>query len=133
MCFPPHIWCGVVKLHSLELSQCCHQPVEDSGRWFNILIFLHQKKKRERRKGKSEDADEDDDEDHTLRLQKLSMQASDEEDEPGGTYFRLQPLRLISSQNSSDSDDLDVFPQSSSPAKEGRKRFGGRVGCFTVS
>lgn len=45
--------------------------------------FKPQKKKKDRRKGKGGDQDEDDDEDVMLKLKKLSVQASDEEDEPG--------------------------------------------------
>ncbi|KAM9339904.1 ATP-binding cassette sub-family F member 1 isoform 2-T2 [Symphorus nematophorus] len=41
-----------------------------------------QKKKKDRRKGKGGDADEDEDEDVMLKLKKLSMEPSDEEDEP---------------------------------------------------
>ncbi|XP_037549525.1 ATP-binding cassette sub-family F member 1-like [Nematolebias whitei] len=41
-----------------------------------------QKKKRELKKGKPADAGEKDDEDVMLKLKKLSVQASDEEDEP---------------------------------------------------
>lgn len=42
-----------------------------------------QKKKKDRRKGKGGDKDENDDENIRLTLEKLSVQASDEEDEPG--------------------------------------------------
>lgn len=107
--------CGCVCL-------CSHQPLEDSGWWLNILIFPHQKKKKERRKGKNEDADEhDDDEDHMLRLQKLSMQASDEEEESGGTlklYSQFLLKSLVSVMN------WMFFPQSPAPTKEARKRCG---------
>ena len=49
----------------------------------NYFTFQPQKKKKDRRKGKGGDVDEDDEEDVMLKLKKLSVQASDEEDEPG--------------------------------------------------
>ncbi|TMS17995.1 ATP-binding cassette sub-family F member 1 [Larimichthys crocea] len=63
-----------------------------------------QKKKKDRRKGKGGDADEDDDEDVMLKLKKLSVQASDEEDEPAV----IQCAFIF-------------FPQSSPPPKETRR------------
>ncbi|XP_035536923.1 LOW QUALITY PROTEIN: ATP-binding cassette sub-family F member 1 [Morone saxatilis] len=47
-----------------------------------------QKKKKDRRKGKGGDADDGDDEDVMLKLKKLSVQASDEEEEPVITPIR---------------------------------------------
>ncbi|CAK6978919.1 ATP-binding cassette sub-family F member 1 isoform X3 [Scomber scombrus] len=74
-----------------------------------------QKKKKDRRKGKGGDADEDDDEDVMLKLKKLSVQASDEEDEPvvapskgnkknkGGNIFAA-----LSQEQSDEDEDSDL-------------------------
>ncbi|TKS88703.1 ATP-binding cassette sub-family F member 1 [Collichthys lucidus] len=62
-----------------------------------------QKKKKDRRKGKG-DVDEDDDEDVMLKLKKLSVQASDEEDEPAV----IQCAFIF-------------YPQSSPPPKETKR------------
>lgn len=59
----------------------------------NILHLPPQKKKKERRKGK--DAAEEDEEDHMLTLTRLSLQASDEEDEPGGSPSRRVQMFLL--------------------------------------
>lgn len=62
-------------------------PSRVCARWvINIHHLPHQKKKKERRKGK--DTAEEDEEDHMLTLTRVSLQASDEEDEPGGTCSR---------------------------------------------
>ncbi|XP_053189709.1 ATP-binding cassette sub-family F member 1 isoform X3 [Scomber japonicus] len=74
-----------------------------------------QKKKKDRRKGKGGDADEDDDEDVMLKLKKLSVQASDEDDEPvvapskgnkknkGGNIFAA-----LSQEQSDEDEDSDL-------------------------
>lgn len=96
-------------------------------------IFQPQKKKKDRRKGKGGDADDDDDDDVMLKLKKLSVQASDEEDEPGMKHHNqssqwnqsyphifthiIKQARLF-------------FPQPSLPVKEARMlRFVIRLHC----
>ncbi|KAK1880505.1 ATP-binding cassette sub-family F member 1 [Dissostichus eleginoides] len=75
-----------------------------------------QKKKKDRRKGKGGNAADDDDEDVMLKLKKLSVQASDEEDEPviapskgnkktkGGNIFAA----LSQSQSDEEEEDADL-------------------------
>ncbi|XP_028254817.1 ATP-binding cassette sub-family F member 1 isoform X2 [Parambassis ranga] len=84
-----------------------------------------QRKKKDRRKGKGVD-DEDDDEDVMLKLKKLSVQASDEEDEPviapkkgnkkkGGNIFAA----LSQGQSDEDEDeDEDLDEDEDKPAKK---------------
>lgn len=60
----------------------------------DILHFPHQKKKKDRRKGKDA-AEEEEEKDHMLTLTRLSLQASDEEDEPGGTRSRCVQMFLL--------------------------------------
>ncbi|XP_061686930.1 ATP-binding cassette sub-family F member 1 isoform X2 [Syngnathoides biaculeatus] len=75
------------------------------------------KKKKDRRKGKVGDADDDSDEDVMLKLKKLSVQASDEEDEPvvaprkgnkknkGGNIFAALSQGMSDEENNSDKED----------------------------
>ncbi|XP_056276298.1 ATP-binding cassette sub-family F member 1 [Pseudoliparis swirei] len=73
-----------------------------------------QKKKKDRRKGKSGNADDDDDEDVMLKLKKLSVQASDEEDEPvvarskGNKKNKGGNIFAALSQGQSDEDEEDT-------------------------
>ncbi|KAM8767379.1 ATP-binding cassette sub-family F member 1 isoform 2-T2 [Acanthopagrus schlegelii] len=77
-----------------------------------------QKKKKDRRKGKGGDVDEDDEEDVMLKLKKLSVQASDEEDEPaiipskgkknkGGNIFAALSQGQSDDEDEDEEDDLD--------------------------
>ncbi|XP_056876594.1 ATP-binding cassette sub-family F member 1 isoform X2 [Takifugu flavidus] len=86
-----------------------------------------QKKKKERRKGKNEDADEDeDDEDHMLRLKKLSLQASDEEDESvaipnKGSKKKVQNKFAALIQNQSDGEEDADLPEPKEDKKDVKK------------
>lgn len=82
-----------------------------------------QKKKKDRRKGKGGDANEDDEDNDVMeKLKKLSVQASDEEDEPGtstSTLTHSSQCVLICSVLSHCS--LSFCPQLWPPAKETRR------------
>ncbi|XP_033982092.1 ATP-binding cassette sub-family F member 1 [Trematomus bernacchii] len=83
-----------------------------------------QKKKKDRRKGKGGNAADDDDEDVMLKLKKLSVQASDEEDEPviapskgnkktkGGNIFAA-----LSQSQSDEEEDADLDEEDKSARK----------------
>uniref|UniRef100_A0A3Q1GZZ9 ATP-binding cassette sub-family F member 1 n=1 Tax=Acanthochromis polyacanthus TaxID=80966 RepID=A0A3Q1GZZ9_9TELE len=94
-----------------------------------------QKKKKDRRKGK--DADDEDDEDVMLNLKKLSVQASDEEDEPviapsKGSKKKGGNIFAALSQSQSDDDENEDLDEEDKPAKmtesdeddEGEKKDG---------
>ncbi|XP_051271387.1 ATP-binding cassette sub-family F member 1 [Dicentrarchus labrax] len=78
-----------------------------------------QKKKKDRRKGKGGDADDGDDEDVMLKLKKLSVQASDEEEEPviapnrgnkknkGGNIFAALSQGQSDEEEDTDEDEED--------------------------
>ncbi len=62
----------------------------------NLIFYCSiqpQKKKKDRRKGKGGDVDEDEEDDVMLKLTKLSVQASDEDDE-AGMIFQDTSLQL---------------------------------------
>ncbi|XP_075961803.1 ATP-binding cassette sub-family F member 1 isoform X2 [Anarhichas minor] len=81
-----------------------------------------QKKKKDRRKGKSGDAD--DDEDVMLKLKKLSVQASDEEDEPviarskGNKKNKVGNIFAALSQGQSDEGEDSNLDEGDTPAKK---------------
>ncbi|XP_061615751.1 ATP-binding cassette sub-family F member 1 isoform X1 [Phyllopteryx taeniolatus] len=89
------------------------------------------KKKKERRKGKIGDADNESDEDVMLKLKKLSVQASDEEDEPvvapkkgneknkGGNIFAALRQGMSDEENNSDLDEED---EPEKKAEKGKKK-----------
>lgn len=88
--------------------------------FFDIFkYFQPQKKKREPKKGKRADAGEKDDEDVMLNLKKLSVEASDEEDEPGRTPPDEAAIKTWSFTNI---EVVSLFLQSSPRTKEA-KRF----------
>uniref|UniRef100_A0AAQ5X321 ATP-binding cassette sub-family F member 1 n=1 Tax=Amphiprion ocellaris TaxID=80972 RepID=A0AAQ5X321_AMPOC len=79
-----------------------------------------QKKKKDRRKGK--DADDDDDEDVMLNLKKLSVQASDDEDEPiiapsKGSKKKGGNIFAALSQSQSDDGENEDLDEEDKPAK----------------
>lgn len=89
-------WYGLVAKIHLPDSQTSKLGSDSVYFWHFIWnrSFQPQKKKKDRRKGKRGDADEDaDDEDVMLKLKKLSVQASDEEDEPG--LLKTEPCNEI--------------------------------------
>lgn len=60
--------------------------------YFLVISCQPQKKKKDRRKGKAGDDDDDDDDDDSevmQRLKKLSVQASDEDEEEGNVIINL--------------------------------------------
>ncbi|XP_039676795.1 ATP-binding cassette sub-family F member 1 [Perca fluviatilis] len=82
-----------------------------------------QKKKKDRRKGKGGDVD-DDDEDVMLKLKKLSVQASDEEDEAvmapkkGNKKTKGGNIFAALSQGQSDEDEEDDLDEDDKPAEK---------------
>ncbi|XP_034748299.1 ATP-binding cassette sub-family F member 1 isoform X1 [Etheostoma cragini] len=82
------------------------------------------KKKKDRRKGKGGDVDDDDDEDVMLKLKKLSVQASDEEDEPvvapkkGNKKTKGGNIFAALSKSQSDEDEDADFDEDDKPAEK---------------
>ncbi|XP_071357253.1 ATP-binding cassette sub-family F member 1 isoform X3 [Trachinotus anak] len=89
-----------------------------------------QKKKKDRRKGKGGDADEEDDDDVMLKLKKLSVQASDEEDKPvmspskGNKKNKGGNIFAALSQDQSDEDEDDDVDEEDKPVKKVQYRGG---------
>ncbi|KAK5854543.1 hypothetical protein PBY51_004729 [Eleginops maclovinus] len=83
-----------------------------------------QKKKKDRRKGKGGVADDDEDEDVMLKLKKLSVQASDEEDEPviapskGNKKAKGGNIFAALSQSQSDEEEDADLDEDDEPAKK---------------